>query len=289
LDNSLSFLTSNRSQKYSFFVDLKRNLWEYGRMEVGVGELQQLIWVDAKLYGVEWQVNRRRRGWELVVWMGSEEGRERGELARGRVVEWLREKQGEWARGRSEGKIGVSGWLEGFDPNDYDIPLADLPPKPNTDYPILEEYSNGLSKPSRPSSISSLPSSKVSHMIFSKTPLNDIKKQLTHAIRHKQSQPTPAAPSLTHKILIHICKETMLLFLSKGVGNIFRDSLTDALIRRMNYKAEIIKEGVEKLISNGKVDFLRQVAVNNQRAILQVSKMNYDALLDHFGSPAFQI
>lgn len=289
MDNSLSFLTSNRSQKYSFFLDLKRNLWEYGRMEVGLGELQQLMWVDARLYAVEWQVNRRRRGWELVVWMDSEEGRERGERARGRVVEWLRERQGEWAQGRGEGRAGVGGWLEGFDPNDYPIPLADLPPKPNSDYPILEEYSNSLGRPSRPSSISFLPSSKVSHMIFSKTPSSDIKKQLTHAIRHKQSQPVPAAPSLTRKILVHICKETMLLFLSKGVGNIFKDSLTDALIRRMNYKAEIIREGVERLISNGKVDFLRQVAVTNQRAILQVSKMQYDALLDHLGSPAFQI
>jgi hypothetical protein len=56
-----------RKNKYYFFADIKKSLYEVSRMELSIKHLQQLLFIDEGLYTVEWQMNQKINNYDLMI------------------------------------------------------------------------------------------------------------------------------------------------------------------------------------------------------------------------------
>jgi hypothetical protein len=77
-------------------------------------------------------------------------------------------------------------------------------------------------------------------MIFEKKTNTEIKDRLYEQIRLKQERNAILAQApvqtIDKKMALDICTEIQLIYMSKGMSNIFRETLLDSLNKRLRFK-----------------------------------------------------
>jgi hypothetical protein len=59
MDNTIDFMIKQRQAKACFFTDLRSNLYQHNCIELTQRSLQQLLFLDDRLYEIEWQYHEK--------------------------------------------------------------------------------------------------------------------------------------------------------------------------------------------------------------------------------------
>lgn len=143
IDNTLEYLTSNRAKKV-FFEELRKNVFNSGKLTVTKEDLQRLLFLSKDLFEVTWEMNTSIGRYDLLIHIPKVNSEDvRRVQVREKIVEYLLVKQAEYiaaAPANTEIKLSSS-WVKGFNYQNVEIPLLSLPVHPHAKNSDMREYS----------------------------------------------------------------------------------------------------------------------------------------------------
>ncbi len=69
IDNTIQFIAHNRSLKFIFFEDLKKQIKDSLRIIISMSHIQQILFLDEELYEVKWEFNQTKKAYDLQIVM----------------------------------------------------------------------------------------------------------------------------------------------------------------------------------------------------------------------------
>ena len=75
-----------------------------------------------------------------------------------------------------------------------------------------------------------------------------------------------------------------MFYMSKGMTNIFRETLLDSLNKRLRYKEVAILQCVQLIISQRDLEFLKELTLANKSVVVQIDKEKFKAMRERIES-----